>query len=243
MAKSTGDERKLFSHIRPKSAIAEAFRTLRTNISFSSPDGLNRTMLLTSPLPEDGKSTVTVNLGTVIAQAGSRVLLVDCDLRKPVVHKYFGLDNRQGLTNLLVQDIALENVVCATEVEGLYAISSGPIPPNPSELLGSAKMAGLLVRMAEVYDVVLLDTPPVIAVTDAALLAPLVDSVLLVLKSGSSRIDIARAAKEQLEKANAKSIGVVLNQAGERGDGYYSRYYRYYGDREPSSGKKEVFST
>lgn len=232
MARSSGQERKLFSHIRPKSAIAEAFRTLRTNISFSSYNGSNKMLLITSPVPEDGKSTVSSNLGVVMAQAKSRVLLVDCDLRKPVLHQYFDLDNSQGLTNLLVQELALGEVVNATGVAGLYVITSGPIPPNPSELLGSAKMAELLARVAAQYDVVLLDAPPVIAVTDAVLLAPLVDSVLLVLKAGSSRIEIAQEARNQLQKANAKSIGVVLNEAKMHGDGCYSYYYSYYGAKD-----------
>ncbi|TEB13919.1 Tyrosine-protein kinase YwqD [Pelotomaculum sp. FP] len=240
MSKSNGKERKLFSHIRPKSAIAEAFRTLRTNISFSSSNGLNRTILVTSPGPEDGKSTVTSNLGVVITQAKSHVLIIDCDLRKPVMHKYFDLDNRVGLTNLLVQDLALDEAVNATGVEGLHVITSGPIPPNPSELLGSAKMAEILARVSAEYDMVLLDAPPVIAVTDAVLLAPMVDSVLLVLKSGSSRIEMARAARDQLQKANAKSIGVVLNEARMHGDGYYRYYYHYYGAKDTPTEEKQA---
>ncbi len=223
-------DRKLFSHIMPKSAVAESFRTLRTNIAFSSPGGRNRTILITSPIPEDGKSTVVSNLGVVLAQAQSKVLIVDCDLRKPVMHSCFSLDRVSGLTNVLAQDLDPGEVVSPTEVAGLYVIPSGPIPPNPSELLGSAKMAGFLDRVAEQYDVVLLDAPPVIAVTDAALLAPLVDRVLLVLKAGSSRIEMARDARDQLIKANAKSIGVVLNEARlNRRDGYY---YYYGGEDE-----------
>lgn len=237
MSKSNGKERKLFSHIRPKSAIAEAFRTLRTNLSFSSSKGPNRTILVTSPGPEDGKSTVSSNLGVVMAQAGSRVLLIDCDLRKPVMHKYFDLDNRVGLTSLLAQDLALDEAATATAVAGLYVITSGPIPPNPSELLGSAKMAELLARVAAVYDVVLLDAPPVIAVTDAVLLAPMADSVLLVLKSGASRIEMAQAARDQLQKANTKSIGVVLNEARMHGDGYY---YYYYGAKDTPAGEEHA---
>jgi protein-tyrosine kinase len=222
-------DRKLFSHIMPKSAVAESFRTLRTNIAFSSPAGRNRTILITSPIPEDGKSTVVSNLGVVLAQAQSRVLIVDCDLRKPVMHSCFNLDRDSGLTNVLAQDLDPGDVVSPTEVAGLYVIPSGPIPPNPSELLGSAKMAGFLDQVAEQYDVVLLDAPPVIAVTDAALLAPLVDRVLLVLKAGSSRIEMARDARDQLIKANAKSIGVVLNEARLNGG---SGYYYYYGGED-----------
>jgi capsular exopolysaccharide synthesis family protein len=225
MVNSKSGERKLFSHIQPKAAIAESFRTLRTNITFSSPNGSNKMILVTSPGPADGKSTVSSNLGVVMAQAKSRALIIDCDLRKPVMHKYFDLDNHQGLTNLLVQDLDVDDIVNTTVVEGLCVITSGPIPPNPSELLGSAKMAEFLTRVAAQYDIVLLDAPPVIAVTDAVLLAPLVDSVLLVLKTGKSYIEMAREARNKLQQANAKSIGVVLNEARMQGNGDYYYYY------------------
>lgn len=239
MARRYGKDRKLFAHIRPKSAIAESFRTLRTNINFSSVGGSKRTILVTSPSPEDGKSTVTSNLAVVMAQAKSRVLVVDCDLRKPVMHTYFNANKVSGLTNLLAQDLEPAEVVSATEVEGLSIIASGPIPPNPSELLGSAKMAEFLAWAREEYDVVLLDTPPVIAVTDAVLLALLVDNVILVLKPGSSRIEMAREARDRLQNAGAKSIGVVLNEARMQGSGYYNYYY-YYGSRDQYPQPKEI---
>ncbi len=225
-SKHNGTKRTIFSYIQPKSAIAEAFRTLRTNISFSAFKGSNKVILITSPGAEEGKSTVVTNLAVVMAQAQNRVLIVECDLRKPVMHNSFGLDNVSGLTNLLVQDLQPKDVVCETEVEGLYVIASGPIPPNPSELLGSAKMAVFLSEVAEQYDVVLLDSPPVIAVTDAVLLAPMVDSVLLVLKAGETRFDMAKEAKERLMNAGHKSIGVVLNEAKQRGSSYNN--YNYY---------------
>ncbi len=239
MARRNGNERKLFSHIRPKSAIAESFRTLRTNINFSSVDWPYKVLLTTSPGPEDGKSTVSTNLAVVMAQAKSRVLIIDCDLRKPVIHKYFDLDNIRGLTNLLVQDLEIEDAVYATEVEGLFVIPSGPIPPNPSELLGSSKMVELLEKVAAAYDVVILDAPPVIAVTDAVILAPMADSVLLVLRAGNSRIDMAREARDRLVRTGARSIGVVLNEADIRGDGYYPYYYySYYGSKDTLSKEK-----
>ncbi len=237
MARRNGVKRKLFSHIRPKSAIAESFRTLRTNISFSTYDSPYNVILVTSPGPGDGKSTVSTNLGVVMAQAKSRVLMIDCDLRKPVLHKYFELDNRSGLTNLLVQDLKLEAATYATELEGLFVIPSGPIPPNPSELLGSSKMIELLEKVVERYDVVLLDAPPIIAVTDAVLLAPMVDNVLLVLRAGESRVDLAREARDRLVKAGARSVGVVLNEAKMRGDG---NFYYYYGSREKPAKEIEA---
>ncbi len=228
MSRKNGKEKILFSHIRPKSAIAEAFRTLRTNIGFSSYSGANKIILTTSPAPDEGKSTVSANLAVVMAQARSRVLLIDCDLRKPVLHQYFELDNRRGLTNLLVQDLAVEDVIQTTRVDGMHVITSGPIPPNPSELLASARMDEVLARVGEQYDVALIDAPPVIAVTDAVLLAPRVDSVLLVLRAGSTRIEMAQEARNTLQNAGAKNIGVVLNIIKLHGGGYYN-YYSYYG--------------
>lgn len=233
MSKNKNGERSLFAQVNPKSPIAEAFRTLRTNISFSALDRPYRTIMTTSAGPEDGKSTVTANLGVVMAQAGSRVLLVDCDLRKPVQNKHFGTDNHRGLTNLLVQDLEISDVVRATEVEGLWLLTSGPIPPNPSELLGSHKMKSFLEKAAGMYDTVLIDAPPVIAVTDAAVLAPLVDGVVLVVKSGATRIDMIKDAKAQLEKASARIIGVVLNEVKMQGEDY--RYYYYYKGKDKSS--------
>lgn len=220
------EERKLYAQINPRSPIAESYRTLRTNLSFFQADKPCKLLLITSAGPKDGKSSVTSNLGVVMAQAGSRVLIIDCDLRKPVAHKIFELNGFRGLTNLLVQDLAIEDVVSPTPVDGLWVLPSGPIPPNPSELLGSKKMKAVLDQASSLYDVVLLDTPPVITVTDASVLAPLADGVILVVKSGANRIDMVRDAKFQLDKANAKIIGVVLNDVKIKSNDY--RYYYYY---------------
>jgi protein-tyrosine kinase len=239
-SKRNSKKRKLFSYIQPKSAIAEAFRTLRTNISFSAFKGSNKTILITSPGTEDGKSTIVANLAVVMAQAQNRVLIVDCDLRKPVMNDSFSLDKVSGLTNLLVQDLDLQEVTSTTEVDNLYVIASGPIPPNPSELLGSAKMAEFIARVAEQYDVVLLDAPPVIAVTDAVLLAPMVDSVLLVLSAGETRIEMAREARDRLLNADPKSIGVVLNRANLNDSGYQNFNYYYSSKDKPAEEIKSV---
>jgi capsular exopolysaccharide synthesis family protein len=229
--KHNGKERELYTYTKPKSALSEAFRTLRTNINFSALKGSNKVILITSPGMEDGKTTVAANLAVVMAQAESRVLIVDCDMRKPMLHKYFNIDKNKGLTNLLVQNLEPEEVIDSTEVEGLFVIASGPIPPNPSELIGSAKMTEFLASVWEQYDVVLLDTPPVIAVTDAVLLAPMVDSVLLVLKAGETRIDMAKEARDRLLNAGPKSIGVVLNEA-KLSDIGYQKYNYYYGSKD-----------
>lgn len=226
--KQKKSERKLHAHLHPMSAIAEAFRALRTNISYSSTDHPCRVILTTSSGPGEGKSTVTANLAVVMAQAGSRVLLIDCDLRRPVMHQVFGVDNQRGLTNVIAQDLAVSEVARTTAVDGLAVITSGPIPPNPSEMLGSQKMKAFLEKVSEQYDVVLVDAPPVIAVTDAVVLASQVDGVILVIKTGESRIDMVRDVKAQLENAGVRILGVVLNDVKMRGGGYYRHYYRYY---------------
>lgn len=230
-------ERKLYSHLHPMSAIAESFRALRTNITYSSTDHPCRVILVTSPGPGEGKSTVTANLGVVMAQAGNRVLLLDCDFRRPVLHKIFGVDYQRGLTNLIAQDLEVDEVVRATEVDGLWVITSGPIPPNPSEMLGSRKMKAFLEKVGGQYDLVLVDAPPLIAVTDASVLASQVDGVILVIKTGESRIDMAQDGKAQLEKANARILGVVLNDMKMHRGGYYRHYYHYYGGKDKEQVK------
>jgi len=225
--------KKLIAHNNPKSPIAESFRTLRTNLSFSATDRPVKVLLITSAGPQDGTSVVASNLAVVMAQAGGRVLIVDGDLRNPTMHKFFNLDNSQGLTNLLVQDLDLKEAAHSTEIDGVWIVPSGPIPPNPSELLGSQKMKAFLEKVSVQYDTVILDAPPVIAVTDAAVLAPLVDGVVLVVKAGSSRIDMVKEAKQQLEKANARIIGVVLNEVKTRREDY--RYYYCYRGKDKAS--------
>ncbi|GFN23701.1 CpsD/CapB family tyrosine-protein kinase [Thermanaeromonas sp. C210] len=231
MAVST--EQKVLAPVirsQPKSPVSEAFRTLRTNIKYASVDRPLKSILFTSPAPSEGKSTVTANFALTLAQAGYKVLLVDCDMRKPVQHKIFSLKNHRGLTNILVEGKAVKELVNVVEPEGLELLTTGPIPPNPAELLGSARMASLLGELGQSYDMVILDTPPVIAVTDAVLLAPQVSGVVLVLKAGTTLVEMAREAKEQLERVNARILGVVLNGIKRKGSGYYHYYYYYYGN-------------
>jgi capsular exopolysaccharide synthesis family protein len=212
----------------PRSPVSEAFRTLRTNLSYTSPDQPLRSLLFTSAGPEEGKSTVAANLAVVLAQAGSRVLVVDADLRKPVMHKAFKLENRRGLTNALVEDLDFAELVRSTDLPGLFVLTSGPIPPNPAELLGSARMQRLLPALAAAYDLVLVDTPPVLAVTDAAVLAPLVDGAILVARAGVTRTDLLKEAKEALERTGVRLLGAVLNGLRPDTEGYYYYHYRYY---------------
>lgn len=221
----------LFALNDPRSPVVEAFRTLRTNINFASADRPYKVILVTSPTPSDGKSTVVANLGMVMAQAGNKVLIVDADLRKPTQHRIFEVINSKGLVNLIVQGEELSEVVHAGPIDGLHLITSGPIPPNPSELLVSDRMANLMSELRERYDIVLIDSPPVIAVTDSTLLASKVDGSILVIKSGITRIDLINNALDQLKKANERFLGVVLNQVRvESRD--YSYYYYYGGSKE-----------
>jgi len=181
-------------------------------------------MLITSAGPEEGKSTVLANLAVTTAQAGRKVILVDCDLRRPTLHNIFNLKNDVGLTTMVVNDAAMESPPLQdTGVENLQLVSSGPLPPNPSELLGSRRMEEIIAAFLERADVVLFDAPPVVAVTDAAVLATKVDGVLLVINAGGTKRDYARAAKARLEKVNANLLGAVLNNV--RFDVSLHRYY------------------
>jgi non-specific protein-tyrosine kinase len=208
----------------PRSPVSEAYRTLRTNLDFSSLDKPVKTMLVTSAGPEEGKSTVLANLAVTTAQTGRKVILVDCDLRRPTLHNIFNLKNDVGLTTMVVDDVAMESPPLQdTGVEGLQLVSSGPLPPNPSELLGSRRMEEIVAALLERADVVLFDAPPVVAVTDAAVLAAKVDGVLLVINAGGTKRDYARAAKARLEKVNADLLGAVLNNV--RFDVSLHRYY------------------
>ncbi len=208
----------------PRSPVSEAYRTLRTNLDFSSLDKPLKTLLVTSAGPEEGKSTVLANLAVTTAQAGRKVILVDCDLRRPTLHSIFSLKNDVGLTTMVVDDAAMESPPLQdTGVEGLQLVSSGPLPPNPSELLGSRRMEEIIAVLLERADVVLFDAPPVVAVTDAAVLATKVDGVLLVINAGGTKRDYARAAKARLEKVNANLLGAVLNNV--KFDISLHRYY------------------
>lgn len=218
--------RHLITQLNPRSPISEQYRTLRTNLDFSSVDQELQSILITSSNMSEGKSITAANLAIVYAQQGKKVLLVDADLRKPTVHYTFRLDNLSGLTNILVGDISLEEVTQLTSVEGLDVISSGPIPPNPSELLSSKRMKSFLDEAKKLYDMIIFDTPPVLAVTDAQILGNIVDGSLLVIRSEQTEYEEAIKAKSALEPAKAKLLGVVLNDL----DKGKTDYYYYYGE-------------
>jgi non-specific protein-tyrosine kinase len=207
----------------PRSPAAEAYRTLRTNIQFSSLDKPLQTLLFTSTGADEGKSTTLANLAVTMAQAEQRVILVDCDLRRPTLHTLFSVANEAGLTSAILQPDDAPLPLNETSVAGLRLLTSGPLPPRPADLLGSRRMEALIARLRAEADMVLFDTPPVIAVTDAAVLATRLDGVLLVLQAGKTRRDRAREARRLLEKVKANIVGVVLNNAKQEvGYGYYS---------------------
>ncbi|MEH7568513.1 CpsD/CapB family tyrosine-protein kinase [Priestia megaterium] len=218
-------KRRLLAHNSPKDPVAEQYRTIRTNIQFSNVDQDIKTIVVTSSGAEEGKSTTTSNLATVYAQQGLNVLLIDADLRKPTGHYTFRLENHIGLTNVLTRQSTLAQAVQESEIPHLSVLTSGPIPPNPSELLASVQMAELLKEMKEQFDMIIFDTPPILAVADAQILANQVDGTILVVSSGKTEKDAALKSKELLSNAKGKLLGVVLNNRKvEEGN-----YYYYYG--------------
>lgn len=218
-------KRRLLAHNSPKDPVAEQYRTIRTNIQFSGADEEIKSLVLTSSGPSEGKSTTAANLATVYAQQGLNVLLIDGDLRKPTAHYTFRLENHTGLTNVLTRQSSLGQAVQSTEVPNLYVLTSGPIPPNPSELLASKQMGEVLAEMKERFDMVIFDTPPILAVADAQILANQVDASLLIVSSAKTEKDAALKAKELLTQAKSKLLGAVLNNRKmEEGN-----YYYYYG--------------
>ena len=208
----------------PRSPISEAYRTLRTNLDFASLDKTLKTLVVTSAGVGEGKSTTLANLAAVSAQAGRNVILVDADLRRPTMHQVFGVGNETGLTTVMRDENLLASPPLQdTGIAGLSLLTSGPLPPNPAEVLGSQRMAMVIAALAERADQVFFDTPPVVAVTDAAVLATKVDGVLLVISAGSTRRDYARSAVQRLEQVNARLVGTVLTnvQMGTGFQGYY----------------------
>lgn len=217
-------ERSLITHSNPKSPISEQYRTLRTNIQFSSLDEEMQTIMVTSPGPGEGKSTTISNLAVVMAQQGKRVLLIDTDLRKPTAHHTFRQTNTRGLTNVLTRQMTVEDAIRETEIEHLSILPSGPVPPNPSELLGSMAMEQLIKNLTLEFDTILFDCPPILAVTDAQIMANICQGVVLVVKSRGTEIEEAIQAKERLENVNAKLLGVVLNDKLMKEGSYYYYY-------------------
>ncbi|MBN1481483.1 polysaccharide biosynthesis tyrosine autokinase [candidate division KSB1 bacterium] len=223
---------RLVTHLKPKSPVSEAYRTLRTNILFTAPDNPKHIIMLTSTGPREGKSTSVANLAITFAQMGTKTLLIDADLRRPMLHKLFQKEKEPGLTNVLVGGTVLESVIkTVNEVPNLFLLTCGVIPPNPAELLGSTLMRNLLHRAREHYEIILIDSPPIIAVTDPSVLARIVDGVVMVIRIASTQRGAAQMAVEQLRRVEAPLIGVMLNGISASnfyGSFYYQQYYYYY---------------
>lgn len=225
--------KELHMHREPRSLIAECMRAIRTNLLFMSPDKPFRTMVVTSAAPQEGKSTTVINLGVAMAQSGNRVLVIDTDMRRPRLHKAFGVSNEVGVSSLVVGEGDMDAAVKSTEVPNLFVLPCGPVPPNPAELLHTQAFHELLAKLGTKFDRVILDSPPVGAVADAAVLAAQVDGVLLVLKADKTNKDAAKRMVRTLRDVKARIFGAVLNdvnlERSKYGDYYYGYSYKYYG--------------
>jgi capsular exopolysaccharide synthesis family protein len=236
---------------QPRSSAAEAYRTLRTNIQFAEPDKQVRTLVLTSAIAAEGKTVSSANLAVAISQLGQRTLLVDADLRRPTIHQIFHVPQEPGLSDVLVGAVSWREAVKATPVENLFVLSSGKSPPNPSELLGSARMSQLMEEWGREYDRVLFDCSPVLAVTDPAMLASKCDKTLLVVRANRTAREAAQRALGMLGTVHAAMMGIVLNgikvergyygsRYGSSYDYYHRDYHGYYGD-EPRPRRRRFW--
>ena len=218
---------------KPKSVAAEAYRSLRTNIQYSSFDNKYQTLVVTSANPDEGKTTVAGNLALALAQGESKVLLVDCDMRRPSIHKTFKISNTYGISDLLVGNKKLESVANKYN-DNLSIVPAGKIPPNPAEMLASKAMTAFLEEMKNYFDYIVLDTPPLQAVTDAQVLSTKVDGSLIVVRAGVTKKDAVHNAVSIINKVNGNIIGTVLNGA----DNSKDKYYYYYGDEDSRTGRR-----
>ena len=219
----------------PRSLSAEAYRSLRTHIKFSSLDKPIKTIVVTSSLIGEGKSTVVGNLAYSLNQDGSRVLVIDCDLRKPSIHENFLLSNEKGLTDILVGKSDLKSVTKKIE-DSLFLITAGSIPPNPAEILGSKAMEDLIEELSTNFDYIILDTPPILPVSDTLLLASKADATLIVVKARKTKEKIVKESYSKLVEARANVIGTILNESDKSLDNKYCGYYE-----EVKSKKRDVF--
>lgn len=211
----------------PKSSIAEAIRIIRTNIEFSGVDKKVKTLLVTSSVPSEGKSFISANLATAFAQNGSKVLLMDCDLRKGRLHKIFEIDNEKGLSHLLLNNVEVEfkNYIQKTEIENLYLLPKGIVPPNPSELLNSPKIRALLKVLTDKFEYIILDGTPINGLTDSLILTKYVDKTIIVAAAGYTKTNQFDITKKSLESVGADIAGVIINKASDTHSSYYGNYY------------------
>jgi capsular exopolysaccharide synthesis family protein len=211
-----------------KSPASEAYRTLRTNLNFADLDGPCRSLVVTSTVQEEGKTTTAANIAVVSAQAGTRVCLVDADLRRPALHRVFGLTNAEGLTTALLDGLSFAKVAQPTRIPNLVVVTSGRIPPNPAEVVGSRRMAQLVETAISEFDLVIFDTPPVISVADAVALAARCEGVLLVIRAGRVPPAVILRAIHQIQAVKGRIIGAILNNVNLQRDGYDYGYYQGY---------------
>ena len=217
--------RHLITQLNPKSPISEQYRSIRTNIQFSAVDESIQSIVITSPGPSTGKSITAANLAVVYAQQGMKTLLIDADLRKPTVHYTFRLDNLRGLSSVLIGEASFEDAVETGTIGDLHILSCGPIPPNPAELLSSKRMEELIAYAEDHYDFVIVDTPPILAVTDAKIVSQIVDGTIFVVRSGVSEKEEMKKAKEiMLSGGQTRILGAVLNDVPKNEETYYYYY-------------------
>ncbi len=234
-------ESRLVTHFDPKSPISESYRTLRTNLAFTRVDNKMKAILITSAGPKEGKSTTVSNLAITLAQLGSKVVLVDSDLRRPVIHAIFGMEKEDGLTDYIMGNIPYEKTLKKSLLDNLLIVTSGTLPPNPSELLGSQVMEEFIEKLKAEFDIILFDSPPVIAVTDAAILCSKIDGAFIVVSAGSTNRDAILRAKQLLENVHTQILGAVLNSvdiSGAYGSYDYYNYYHYYYGGHPKKGRR-----
>ena len=233
-----GAAHSLITLEQTKSPILESYRWIRTNLESASPEDWPRKILITSAGPHEGRSCTVANLAVSMAQSGKSVLVLDADMRNPIQHKLFGLDNKQGLSSALIEEQDYRDHIRETTVLGLSVLTAGPIPPNSADLVGSKQMERLIEEASQQFDMVIIDTPPVIAFSDAAILAQKVDGVILILASGEVNKDYAITAKEHLDNVGAKILGAVLNKA-EIVTSEYNHYYNYMDSEDLKQKKHE----
>ena len=229
---------KIISYTNPKSPIAEAYRSIRTNIEFSNIDKHIKIITITSTQPNEGKSTVISNLAAAFASLeNKRVLIIDGDLRNPSVHKMFGVSNLNGITDILLGEKDVDKCLEKTKIKGLDILKVGKVPPNPSEMLQSNKMRNFIEVIKEYYDYVFIDAPPVGVVSDASIISQYSDGIILLIGSNETDIDAAKVSKERLESVGANILGVVLNKFESEGSAY-GYYGYYYGNEEENKKEK-----
>ena len=217
----------IISYNDPKSVISEQYRAIRTNIEYSNVDQNTKTILVTSSDKNEGKTTTVSNLAVSFANLNKKVLLIDCDLRNPSIHKMFRLNNIYGLTDILAKDRAVDKCIQKTELENLYVLTAGSTPPNPAEILSSEKMKNLIEDLKNIYDYIFIDTPPIGLVTDAGALSSFIDGVVLVVKSESVEKKYLEETKKKLDAVDARILGAILNSYKSEQKDY--NYYSYYG--------------